>query len=169
MDTLDKVNKLSKSDFISFFGNVFEKTTWIAEKVFNFRPFKTYDELSNKFISIFENEKKEDHLKILISHPDLAVEKTMTLDSVQEQSKAKLNECTEDEFEEFKKLNTEYKEKFKFPFIIAVSGKDKKEILEKFRKRIKNEANQEFPEAINQVKEIALLRIEQVKKKLNEN
>ena len=44
MDTLDKVNKLSKSDFISIFGNVFEKTTWIAEKVFNLRPFKTYDD-----------------------------------------------------------------------------------------------------------------------------
>ena len=49
MNTLDKLNKLNKSDFVSIFGNVFEKTTWIAEKVFNLRPFKTYDELSNKF------------------------------------------------------------------------------------------------------------------------
>ena len=73
MNTLDKLNKLNKSDFVSIFGNVFEKTTWIAEKVFNLRPFKTYDELSNKFISVFENEKKENHLKILISHPDLAI------------------------------------------------------------------------------------------------
>ena len=48
MNTLDKLNKLNKSDFVSIFGNVFEKTTWIAEKVFNLRPFKTYDELSNK-------------------------------------------------------------------------------------------------------------------------
>ena len=59
MNTIDKLNKLNKSDFVSIFGNVFEKTTWIAEKVFNLRPFKTYDELSNKFISVFENEKKE--------------------------------------------------------------------------------------------------------------
>ena len=167
MDTLDKVNKLSRSDFISIFGNVFEKTTWIAEKVFNFRPFKTYDELSNKFINIFENEKKENHLKILISHPDLAVEKIMTIDSAQEQSGAKLNECTKDELEEFEKLNTEYKKKFKFPFIVAVSGKNKKEILKIFKERIKNEINQEFSEAIIQVKKIASLRIEQIKKNLN--
>ena len=163
MDTLDKVNKLSKSDFISIFGNVFEKTTWIAEKVFNLRPFKTYDELSNKFITVFENEK---HLKILISHPDLAVEKIMTLESTLEQKKAKLDECTEDELKEFKKLNSEYKIKFKFPFIIAVSDKNKNEILQSFRKRIKNEINQEFSEAINQVKEIASIRIEQIKKKI---
>ena len=169
MDTLDKVNKLSKSDFISIFGNVFEKTTWIAEKVFNLRPFKTYDELSNKFITVFENEKKENHLKILISHPDLAVEKIMTLESTLEQKKAKLDECTKDELKEFKKLNSEYKIKFKFPFIIAVSDKNKNEILQSFRKRIKNEINQEFSEAINQVKEIASIRIEQIKKKLNEN
>ena len=164
MDTLDKVNKLSRSDFISIFGNVFEKTTWIAEKVFNFRPFKTYGELSKKFINIFENEKKENHLKILISHPDLAVEEKMTADSVKEQSGAQLNECTKDELEEFLKLNAEYKKKFKFPFIIAVVGKNKKEILNSFRKRIKNEVNQEFLEATIQVKKIALLRLKDINK-----
>ena len=90
----------------------------------------------------------------------------MTLESTLEQKKAKLNECTEDELKEFKKLNSEYKIKFKFPFIIAVSNKNKNEILQSFRKRIKNEINQEFSEAINQVKEIASIRIEQIKKKI---
>ncbi len=164
MNTLDKLNKLNKSDFVSIFGNVFEKTTWIAEKVFNLRPFKTYDELSNKFISVFENEKKENHLKILISHPDLAIEEKMTTDSAKEQSGAQLNECTKEELEEFLKLNKEYKKKFKFPFIIAVVGKNKNEILNSFRKRIKNEVNQEFLEAIIQVKKIALLRLKDINK-----
>ncbi len=166
MYTLDEVNKLSKSDFISIFGNVFEKTTWIAEKVFNLRPFKTYDELSSKFINVFESEKKN-HLKILISHPDLAVEKIMTIESTKEQRNARLNECTKEELEEFIKLNTEYKEKFKFPFIIAVAGKEKKEILETFRKRIANEIDEEFCEAVIQVKKIASLRIEQIKNKIS--
>ena len=164
MNTLDKLNKLNKSDFVSIFGNVFEKTTWIAEKVFNLRPFKSYDEFSNKFISVFENEKKKNLLKILISHPDLAVEKKMTTDSIKEQIGAQLNECTKDEHEEFMKLNKEYKKKFKFPFIIAVVGKNKKEILNSFRKRIKNEINQEFLEGIIQVKKIALLRLKDINK-----
>ena len=162
MDSVDKVNKLSKSDFISIFENVFEKTTWIAEKVFAFKPFENFDELTERFLNIFENEKKENHLKILNFHPELAVEKIMTIDSKKEQNNAELNQCTKEELEEFVKLNKDYKKKFNFPFIIAVSGKNKSEILDNFRKRIKNDKNTEFKEAIRQVKKIASLRLKQI-------
>ena len=96
MDSVDKVNKLSKSDFISVFGNVFEKTTWIAEKAFDFKPFENFDKLTERFLNIFENEKKENHLKILNSHPELVVEKIMTMDSKKEQNNAELNQCTKE-------------------------------------------------------------------------
>ena len=162
MDSVDKVNKLSKSDFISIFGNVFEKTAWIAEKVFAFKPFENFDELTERFLNIFENEKKENYLKILNFHPELAVEKIMTIDSKKEQNNAELNQCTKEELEEFVKLNKNYKKKFNFPFIIAVSGKNKSEILDNFRKRIKNDKNTEFKEAIKQVKKIASLRLKQI-------
>ena len=162
MDSVDKVNKLSKSDFISVFGNVFEKTTWIAEKAFDFKPFENFDKLTERFLNIFENEKKENHLKILNSHPELVVEKIMTTDSKKEQNNAELNQCTEEELEEFVKLNKDYKKKFNFPFILAVSGKNKSEILDNFRKRIKNDKNIEFKEAIKQVKKIASLRLKQI-------
>jgi len=162
MDSVDKVNKLSKSDFISIFGNVFEKTTWIAEKVFTFKPFENFDELTERFLNIFENEKKENHLKVLNFHPELAVEKIMTIDSKKEQNNAELNQCTKEELEEFVKLNKDYKKKFNFPFIIAVSGKNKSGILDNFRKRIKNDKNTEFKEAIRQVKKIASSRLKQI-------
>ena len=162
MDSVDKVNKLSKSDFISVFGNVFEKTTWIAEKAFDFKPFENFDKLTERFLNIFENEKKENHLKILNSHPELVVEKIMTMDSEKEQNNAELNQCTKKELEEFVKLNRDYKKKFDFPFIIAVAGKNKSEILDNFRKRIKNNKNTEFNEAIMQVKKIASLRLKQI-------
>ena len=162
MDSVDKVNKLSKSDFISIFGNVFEKTIWIAEKSFTFKPFESFNELTERFLNIFENEKKENHLKILNFHPELAVEKIMTIDSKKEQNNAELNQCTKEELEEFVKLNKDYKKKFNFPFIIAVSGKNKSEILDNFRKRIKNDKNTEFKEAIRQVKKIASLRLKQI-------
>ena len=167
MNSVDKVNKLSKTVFVSIFGNVFEKTTLIAEKVFTFKPFENYEELSNKFLKIFENERKENHLKILNSHPDLAIEKIMTIDSKKEQSGAQLNQCTKEEFEEFVKLNKDYKQKFNFPFIIVVAEKNKSEILNSFRKRINNEKNIEFEEAKRQVKKIASLRLEQLKKDLD--
>ncbi len=162
MDTVDKVNNLRKSDFISIFGNVFEKTQWIAEKAYDSKPYKNFEELFSKMMEIFENSKKERHLEILNAHPDLAVEKKLTEDSKNEQKNASLNQCTDEEFVEFKKLNEEYKKKFGFPFIIAVKGKNKEEILNSFRQRITNNINLEFEEAKKQVKKIASFRLSEI-------
>ena len=96
------------------------------------------------------------------SHPELAVEKKLTEESKQEQNSANLNQCSDKEFNEFKKLNLNYKTKFGFPFIIAVKGKNRIEILESFRKRINNSIETEFEEAKEQVKKIALLRLKDI-------
>ncbi len=162
MNSIDKVNKLSKSDFISIFGNVFEKTEWIAQKSYDLKPYKNFEELFLKMMETFENTNKENHLKILNAHPDLAVEKKLTKDSKNEQKNASLNQCTDEEFIEFKKLNEEYKKKFGFPFIVAVKGKNKEEILNSFRQRITNNINLEFEEAKKQVKKIANLRLREI-------
>ena len=162
MNSIDKVNKLSKSDFISIFGNVFEKTEWIAQKSYDLKPYKNFEELFSKMIEVFENIEKEKHLEILNAHPNLAVEKKLTRDSKKEQKNSSLNQCTEKEFLEFKKLNEEYKKKFGFPFIIAVKGKNKEEILNSFRQRITNNINLEFEEAKKQVKKIASFRLSEI-------
>ena len=39
MNSIDKINKLTQGDFISIFGNVFEKTNWVAEKTYVLKPF----------------------------------------------------------------------------------------------------------------------------------
>ena len=162
MDSIDKFNKLSKTEFISIFGNIFEKTEWIAERCYESKPYNNPDELVSKMMKIFENIEKEKHLEILNSHPDLAVEKKLTEDSKNEQKNANLNQCTDEEFVEFKKLNEEYKKKFGFPFIIAVKGKNKEEILNSFRQRITNNINLEFEEAKKQVKKIASFRLSEI-------
>jgi OHCU decarboxylase len=162
MNSVDKVNKLSKSDFISIFGNVFEKTDWIAEKTYALKPFNNFQELFFKMMGIFEDSKKENHLEILNAHPDLVVEKQLTDDSRKEQNNASLNQCSDQEFKEFKKLNEEYKKKFRFPFIVAVKGKNRKEILNNFRQRITNNINLEFEEAKEQVKKIASFRLSEI-------
>ena len=162
MDSIDKFNKLSKAEFISIFGNIFEKTEWVAERCYESKPYNNLDELVSKMMKIFENIEKERHLEILNSHPDLAVEKKLTKDSKNEQKNASLNQCTDKEFVEFKKLNEEYKKKFGFPFIIAVKGKNKEEILNSFRQRITNNINLEFEEAKKQVKKIASFRLSEI-------
>ena len=162
MDSIDTFNKLNKSEFLSIFGNVFEKTEWIAEKCYDSKPYNNVQELVNKMMEVFENSIKEKHLEILNSHPDLAVKKKLTKESENEQANANLNQCTNEEFEEFNKLNEKYKKKFGFPFIIAVKGKNKNEILNIFRQRITNNINLEFEEAKKQVKKIATFRLSEI-------
>ena len=162
MDSIDKFNKLSKTEFISIFGNIFEKTEWIAERCYESKPYNNPDELVSKMMKIFENSEKEKHLEILNSHPDLVVEKRLTENSKNEQKNARLNQCSDKEFLEFKNLNEEYKKKFGFPFIIAVKGKNKEEILNSFRQRITNNINLEFEEAKKQVKKIANFRLGEI-------
>ena len=162
MNSIDKVNKLSKSDFISIFGNVFEKTESVALKVFELKPFKDFDDIISKMLKIYEEYDRDKILEILNLHPELAVAKKLTSESKLEQTSAKLNECSNEEYEEFKKLNLEYKKKFKFPFIIAVKGKNKEEILNSFRQRITNNINLEFEEAKRQVKKIASFRLSEI-------
>ena len=162
INSIKKVNQLSENEFIGTFGNIFEKTKWIANRAFNSKPYKDFNEFISTIIKIYENSSKEDCIKIFNSHPELAVEKKLTEDSHKEQNGANLNRCNNEEFNEFKNLNIEYRSKFGFPFIIAVKGKNKNEILNNFRRRIKNEISLEFNEAKEQVKKIATFRINEI-------
>lgn len=162
MSLESNLNKLNKDEFISMFGVIFEKTQWIAEKLFDQKPFKDKDDLINKMTQIYESSSKNEILKILNAHPKLAVEKNLTEHSSKEQSRANLKNCTKKEYDEFKILNNNYEKKFGFPFIIAVKGKDKIEILNNFRQRINNGIELEFIESKKQVKKIALFRLEEL-------
>jgi len=162
---MNKINKLSKSEFVEIFGNIFEKASWIAEKLYNEKPFNNFEELCSKMLKIFINASKETQMKILNAHPDLA-DKTkissLSADSKIEQNNAGLDQCSEEEFNEFKYLNDKYKKKFGFTFVLAVKSKDKIEILNELKKRILDKANNEFDEAITQVVKIAKLRLNEL-------
>jgi len=165
MNTIDKINKLSRSEFVEIFANIFEKSKWIAEKLYNQKPFDDFKDLCSKMLGIFETAGKETQLKILEAHPDLADKVTVNLltsNSRSEQSNAGLDQCSEEEFNEFKNLNKSYRQKYGFPFVIAVKGKNKIEILSKFRKRILNSVDEEFSEAIIQIGKIANLRLNEI-------
>ena len=164
---INKINKLSKSEFIKVFANMFENARWIAEELYNQKPFDNFEALSSKMLNIFEATTREKQLKILNAHPDLANKikiSLLTPDSLKEQTSAGLDQCTEEEFSEFKKLNDTYK-KFGFPFILAVKEKTKIEILNNFRKRISSDPEIEFDEAVKQVKQIASLRLKELNNK----
>ena len=167
MNMINKINKLTESEFTKVFANIFENASWIAEKLYKQKPFNSYEELSIKMINIFENSSKEKKMEILNAHPDLADKAKIALltpDSKKEQNSAGLDECSEEELNEFKKLNSTYK-KFGFPFILAVKGKNKNEILNNFRQRIQSDVESEFLEAKKQVKKIATFRLNEINNK----
>ena len=165
---INKINKLTKSEFIKVFSNIFENSIWISEELYKMKPFDSFDSLSAKIMGIFENATKEKQIEIIKAHPDLANKTrigSLTIDSKKEQNSAGLDKCTPEEFGEFKNLNSEYKKKFGFPFIFAVKDKSKLEILTNFRKRISCDINIEFEEAKKQVKQIANMRLNKINKK----
>ena len=167
---INNINKLSETQFIKLFANIFENSQFIAEDLYKKKgdSFNDFEDLSKKMMDIFENTTKERKLKILNSHPDLANKtkvSSLADDSKKEQQSAGLDYCTKEEFDEFKKLNDLYKKKFNFPFILAVKGKNKNGILNNFKKRISSNPETEFGEAIKQVKQIASLRLKELNKK----
>ena len=156
------LNTLTKSEFITIFGSIFEKSEWIANETFELKPFKNSKDLVDKMINIYDSCSVDKILKILNLHPKLAIEKKLSSFSSKEQTGAELDKCTNEELIEFNKLNFDYEKKFKFPFIISVKGKNKNQILENFKMRIKNYYKEEFQEAKKQVTKIALFRLNEI-------
>ena len=101
-------------------------------------------------------------LEFLRAHPELATtlaDPGLAPDSLSEQQGAGLDRCNEKELTEFRQLNQAYREKFEFPFIIAVKWHDRASILEAFRERIDNSRNEELRNALEQVRQIVMHRI----------
>ena len=101
MIDIKKINNLDKSEFLTIFGNIFEKSKWISEKVFDLKPYDSLESFTSKILEVYDNSNKETILKILNLHPELAIEKKLTSNSESEQTKANLKECTPKEFNEF--------------------------------------------------------------------
>jgi len=159
-----KLNTINENEFTTIFGSIFEKSEWIAIETFKQKPFKSSKDLIDKMIKIYDSCSIDKVINILNLHPKLAIEKKLTSFSTKEQNQAKLDQCSKEELKEFNTLNLNYEKKFQFPFIIAVKGKNKNEILENFRKRINNNYEEEFKKAKEQVMKIALLRLEEILK-----
>jgi OHCU decarboxylase len=153
----------NKRAFVSRFGGVYEHSPWVAEQAFDMGP-PAPQALPGIMRQIVEDAGHEAQLALLRAHPDLAGKLaksgTLTHESTSEQASAGLDQCTEAEFAEFTSLNERYKSRFDFPYILAVRGRHRTEILENFRSRVDNAPEVEFREALDQVHQIAALRLE---------
>ncbi len=165
----NRPSQMSEEKFIERFGGVFEHSSWIAQKAFAQKLGPAHDTNSGLHAALagqFRMASKEERLGVLNAHPDLAGKlasaKQLTADSTLEQAGAGLDALTNEERTHFLQLNEQYTDKFGFPFIIAVKGLNKNQIVEAFEQRINNDRTTEFSTACRQVEKIASLRLNEL-------
>ena len=160
---------LSRQAFVARFGPVFEDSPWIAAAAFDAgvpAEAHTGAGLHRVLCAVLRAAPADRQMALILAHPDLAgrLARTgaLTKASTEEQAGAGLNRLTDTEFEQFTMLNTAYREKFAMPFIIAVKGLNKAEILAAFSARMNNDRDTETATALAQIERIALLRLQDI-------
>jgi 2-oxo-4-hydroxy-4-carboxy-5-ureidoimidazoline decarboxylase len=159
-------SSLDRTQFVALHGRVYEHSPWIAETAWSagLKPqHDTVEGLHQALAAIVDAAPRARQLALLNAHPDLAgrlaVSGELTAESTSEQASAGLDKCSPDEFRRFTELNEAYKRKFPFPFIMAVKGRSRAEILKAFEHRIHSAEDIEFRTALSEVHKIALIRL----------
>ena len=164
MIALTELNDMADDSFVDALKDIFEHSPWVAENVTDTRPFKSVRSLHSAMVRAVADAPRRAQMDLICAHPDLAGKAALagelTDSSTSEQAGAGLDTLSAEEYEKFHGLNGQYKNKFGFPFILAVKGHDKHSIMAAFEKRLDNDAEQERIEALRQIGEIARFRLE---------
>lgn len=158
--TLAHLNGLTKEEFVTAIGWVFEHSPWVAEQAWRKRPFASFDDLSTRLIQEVQSASPDEQLALLRAHPDLGARVRVSASSAAEQSGAGLDQLSNAEYEQLQRLNAGYRKKFGFPFLFAVKGSDKAAIFDALKRRVKSAPEQEFQVALGHVFRIARFRLE---------
>lgn len=160
---VSELNSMNQEQFEQALGKIFEKAPWVIKQAAENRPYKGFVDLYEGTIKPLKMASPEVKLALIKSHPNLACKgiraENITAHSQSEQSGAGLNQCTQEEADLLLKLNQAYQEKFGFPFMLAIKGYNKAEIIEQMKMRINNDKQQEFDGALQQVYKVVLWRM----------
>ncbi|CAJ0729545.1 MULTISPECIES: 2-oxo-4-hydroxy-4-carboxy-5-ureidoimidazoline decarboxylase [Ralstonia] len=160
---LSQLNSMDAAQFVQVLGGIYEHSPWVAEQAATQRPFASAEALATAMRNAVDTAGIEPQLNLVRAHPELAgkaaVRGELTAESTREQSGAGLNLCTPEEFARLQALNTQYNEKFGFPFILAVRGYDRHGIIDNFSKRVENDRDTELRTSLEQIHRIAGFRL----------
>ncbi|MEG3438326.1 2-oxo-4-hydroxy-4-carboxy-5-ureidoimidazoline decarboxylase [Pannus brasiliensis CCIBt3594] len=157
--SIESLNQMDEAAFVSALGAIFEDTPEIARETWQYRPFTDVNSLYTRMIAIVNAFSLEEKLTLIRAHPDLGTRAKMADASVKEQAGVGLDRLTPEEFDRFQSLNQAYRDKFGFPFIIAVKNHTKESILDNFEERLSNEVGEEIDRAIAEIGKIAGFRL----------
>ncbi len=162
--TIEELNELDRVSFARAVGRAFEDAPWIAEAAWEARPFGSVEDLHGAMCAVVRAAPHDRQLELIAGHPDLAgraaVAGSLTRESTSEQASAGLDRLTEVEMRRFTRLNDAYRERFGFPFVIAVRDHTKESILEAFERRLAHPADEERAAALEQIEAIARHRLD---------
>jgi len=155
---------MTEEEFISRYSGIYERSPWVAEEAAaDAVGTDKLDRIAEIMADCVDNASTDRQLALIRAHPDLAgkaqIAGELTQDSSDEQASAGLDQCSVEEYERFQSLNEDYYEKFEFPFVVAVRGSSRAEILAVFARRLDNDAATEFEMALSEIHTIARLRI----------
>jgi OHCU decarboxylase len=157
--TLQSLNAMDASDFVEALAGIFEHSPWVAAAVTGDRPFADRVALHRAMRGAVDAAGEDAQLALIRAHPELAgraaIAGELTDASAREQQGAGLDCCSPAEYAELQALNADYKERFGFPFIIAVRGHTRQSIIAAMRERLGNEPAEEQREALQQIGKIA--------------
>lgn len=161
---------LSREAFVAAFADIYEHSPWVAERAYDASPDKaSLDEVETLHARMAEAlaaASRAEQRALIDAHPDLAgkaaIRGELTASSTSEQAGAGIHECSAEEFARFTELNDAYKARFGFPFIKAVKGSNRHQILAAFEERIQHSADEEFATALAEINKIALFRLQQL-------
>ena len=160
MIPLAEVNAMPVATFVERFGDIAEHSPWVAEGAAASRPYHAVADMIVAFEATLRTAPADAQLALIRAHPDLATKAKLTADSNREQRNAGLADLTPSEFVRFTDLNARYKSRFGFPFIFAVKGATKHQIIDSFKARVDNSEDAEFSHALQHVMRIFRFRIE---------
>lgn len=159
-------SRLDEAAFVARYGDVFEHSPWVARAVFATGLDQRLDHaegLHAAMVAAMRAGTEAQKLALIRAHPDLAgrlaAAKRLTADSAAEQASAGLDALSDAERARFMELNEAYKARFGFPFILAVKGRTKAEILQVFDERLAQDAVAERATALAQIERIAWFRL----------
>jgi N-carbamoyl-L-amino-acid hydrolase len=165
---LEQLNKASTEEALQLLDGLYEHSPWIAKGALKMRPFASWAHLKHCMAQVLSDAGREAQIGLIRAHPELAgkamVRKELTAESTNEQTKAGLTECTAEEFEKIHALNAAYKQKFGWPFILAVRGPrgvglNKHQIIASFERRLHGHPDFELAECLRNIHRIVEIRL----------
>ncbi|MEO1637530.1 MAG: 2-oxo-4-hydroxy-4-carboxy-5-ureidoimidazoline decarboxylase [Cyanobacteria bacterium J06631_9] len=153
---------MTQADFTECFGAIFEETPAVARQAWAARPFQNATDLHRKMVAAVRDMTPDEKLALIRAHPELGARSKMAEASVQEQASAGLDQLTASDYRRIQTLNAAYKQKFDFPFVVAVKGLAVKDIIAAMESRLGSDREVEIMRSLQEIYKIARLRLEKL-------